>query len=227
MAPIFTPPTVNEFTSLSIICHRTVPENVGSVRIFNPDGVMVGSDFYSVLNVTREFAGTYSCVVLSLVSNATKATTAEVIIRCKLMLIIKQVYVHAINQVCIHSVSIELNVHPLSFLIYVRHFHKLLDAPEITPTNVSSHQVFLGAELHLICTYVGVPVPHLQWLHNNSILTSQAGVTILGDQQGNTTSSVVIAVVTRDSGGTYTCRANNSLGNDEFAYTVLIVGKKF
>ena len=113
--------------------------------------------------------------------------------------------------------------------MYVQHFHKLLDAPEITPANVSSHRVLLSAELHLICGYVGVPTPNLQWLHNNSILTSHVGVTILGGQQETTSSdsSVVIATVNRDSGGTYTCNANNSLGTDEFVYTVLIVGKKF
>ena len=102
-----------------------------------------------------------------------------------------------------------------------------LDAPEIAPANTSSSQIFLSAALHLTCGYVGVPAPDLQWLHNSSNIdiNSTSGVTISGGQESDNSFSIVIDAVDWDSGGTYTCRANNSLGIDEFVYTVLIVGK--
>lgn len=103
-----------------------------------------------------------------------------------------------------------------------------LDAPEIVPANTSTNQIFRSAALHLTCGYVGVPSPDVQWLHNGSIIdiNSTSGVTISnsGGQEGDNSFSIMIDAVDVDSGGTYTCRANNSLGIDEFEYTVLIAG---
>ena len=99
-------------------------------------------------------------------------------------------------------------------------------APEITAVNDSSHRIALATELRLACGYVGVPFPELQWVHNGSIvLASGVGVAISGDQEGDSTFSLVIDEVGRDSGGTYSCRASNSLGTDQFDYTVLILSK--
>ena len=84
VAPLFDPTAVNEFTPLVIRCFNVVPNNVGRIQIFNPDGEMVGILSYSVPNATREFAGTYSCVATSQINaNITATTTAEVTIRCK------------------------------------------------------------------------------------------------------------------------------------------------
>ena len=101
------------------------------------------------------------------------------------------------------------------------------DAPEVIPANISSNQISRLAELRLICGYVGAPAPDLQWIHNDSIAlnSTSPGVSIIGGQPGDTTSSVVIAAVNRDSGGTYTCRASNSLGTAEVVYTVNILSK--
>ena len=85
VAPTFHSVTVNEFTPLMIRCINVVPNNVGRVQIFNPDGEMVGDLSYNVPNATREFAGTYSCVVTSRIDpNITATTTTEVTVRCKL-----------------------------------------------------------------------------------------------------------------------------------------------
>ena len=50
-------------------------------------------------------------------------------------------------------------------------------------------------------------------------------MSVLGGQPGDSTSSIVIGAVDLDSGGTYTCRANNSLGTAEVVYTVHILSK--
>ena len=95
VAPTFNPVTVNEFTRLVIRCDNAVPNNVGRIQIFNPDGEMVGSLYYTVANVTREFAGTYSCVATSRIDpNITATTTTEIIVRCKVYNIMVSSIIH-------------------------------------------------------------------------------------------------------------------------------------
>ena len=84
VAPSFDSVTVNEFTPLTIRCYNVVPNNVGRVQIFNPNGEMVGVISYDVPNATREFGGTYSCVATSqITANITATTTTDIIVRCK------------------------------------------------------------------------------------------------------------------------------------------------
>ena len=112
------------------------------------------------------------------------------------------------------SLSLSLSVSPV--------------APEITPANSTTprHEVNLGSELIFTCGFVGVPKPFLQWIQNGSIVltNSSAGVTLLGGAQGDTSFSIAISSVGRDSGGTYTCMANNTLSADSAQYSVLILG---
>ena len=84
-APIFNPARFNEFTVMEISCINTVPNNIGTAQILNPHGVPVGGLSYSVSNVTRNFTGTYSCVVTSQLSNNSLVTTAEIVIDCKFL----------------------------------------------------------------------------------------------------------------------------------------------
>ena len=69
-------------------------------------------------------------------------------------------------------------------------------------------------------------MPFLQWIQNGSIVLTNdsAGVALLGGAQGATSFSVTISSIGRDSGGTYTCMANNTLGTDSAQYSVLILG---
>ena len=56
-------------------------------------------------------------------------------------------------------------------------------------------------------------------------MDSVDGVTISGGAPGDNFISLVIGTVQRTSGGTYTCRANNSVGMDQEQYSVTILGK--
>ena len=95
----------------------------------------------------------------------------------------------------------------------------LIDSPEITPTNISTHTVILGQEFRLHCGYAGVPAPTVQWFLNSTELTSDSefGGSIV---DGGNFTSVEIDSLSLGNEGTYTCRATNSLGSDVANYTV-------
>ena len=86
--PLFADVTVNEGELLRIICiTRNIP-NIITFQIFDPNGVPVTLSttlgVFSVPNVTRAYAGTYTCVVSSTIDNGTVNETSNVIIQCKL-----------------------------------------------------------------------------------------------------------------------------------------------
>ena len=66
-----------------------------------------------------------------------------------------------------------------------------------------------------------------QWIHNITLpLTDgSGGVSILGGAPGDTEFTIVISNVMRDSGGLYTCNANNARGSDVATYSVLILSE--
>ena len=90
--PLFTNASyaVNEGKFLKITCiSRNVPD-ITTLQILNPYGVPVHADLgvFSVANVTRSYAGTYTCVVNSTLNNSesTVNTISVVIVNCKLSL---------------------------------------------------------------------------------------------------------------------------------------------
>ena len=97
------------------------------------------------------------------------------------------------------------------------------DAPEVTASNSSSLGIVLGEELHLQCSYVGVPAPIAQWFRDGIILSD--GVNGVSINTGDNVISILIGSVERTNMGTYTCRANNTLGVDQQSYSVMILGK--
>ena len=102
-------------------------------------------------------------------------------------------------------------------------------APEVTVHNdtMMSHHIILREELHLGCGYMGVPRPTVQFFQNGSILLMDGmnGVTIIRGAPGDNEITLVISSVGRMSGGTYTCRASNTVGMGEVVYSVTIVGR--
>ena len=101
-------------------------------------------------------------------------------------------------------------------------------APEVTARNdtMMAHRIILGEELRLSCGYMGVPGPNVQFYQNDSMLLMDGmnGATIIGGAPSDNEITLVIAAVGRMSGGTYTCRASNSVGMDEVVYSVTILG---
>ena len=91
------------------------------------------------------------------------------------------------------------------------------------------YRIILGEELRLGCSYVGVPNPTVVWLRDDVMLMNGAdGVTIIGGGPGDNEITLVISSVVRESMGTYTCRANNTIGMDiigmdqrQFSVTIL------
>ena len=66
------------------------------------------------------------------------------------------------------------------------------------------------------------------WFHDDVMLSD--GVDGISINMGDSVSSIVIGEVERTSGGSYTCRANNTVGTDQESYTVtvtVVVGKIF
>ena len=108
-------------------------------------------------------------------------------------------------------------------------FSPTTDPPEVTPINSTAitHHISLGSELRLSCGYVGVPKVSTQWIHNTTLpLTNGSGsVSIVGGDPGDTEFTIVISSVTQDSGGLYTCNANNTHGSDMATYSVLILSE--
>ena len=96
------------------------------------------------------------------------------------------------------------------------------DAPEIAASNSSSHDIILGEMLYLQCSYKGIPAPIMHWFHNN--LQLMDGVNGIITNMDHIT-SILKDEVERTSGGTYTCRATNSVGIDQVSYSVRILGK--
>ena len=98
-----------------------------------------------------------------------------------------------------------------------------IDAPEVTASNSSSLRIVLGEELHLQCSYVGVPAPIVLWFHGNIMLRD--GVDGVSINTGDNVISILIGSVEHTSMGAYTCRANNTLGINQQSYSVMILGK--
>ena len=93
-----------------------------------------------------------------------------------------------------------------------------------TNSSTSAHNIILGEELYLECSYVGVPAPTVFWSHNDIELRDGVGDVIIN--LGYDTISIQIDAVEHTNGGNYTCRANNNLGTDEKSYSVrIVVGK--
>jgi hypothetical protein len=97
----------------------------------------------------------------------------------------------------------------------------IIDAPEIMASNSSSHNIILGEIMYLQCSYTGVPAPIVQWFHNDVLLMDGVNGTIIN--VNHNTTSIVKDEVDRTSGGTYTCRASNSVGTDQKSYSIILV----
>ena len=86
--PLFSGATVNEGEVLTIICvSRNIPD-ITTFQILDPNRMPVPTvaGVFSVPNVTRAFAGTYTCVVRSTLDNTTMNMTSVVVVQCKLFI---------------------------------------------------------------------------------------------------------------------------------------------
>ena len=88
--PSFTNVTVNEGGNLELTCiTRNISDITtftGTSQVLDPNGMPVATVFgvFRVPNVTRRYAGTYTCIVTSTLDNSTVNETSVVIAQCKL-----------------------------------------------------------------------------------------------------------------------------------------------
>lgn len=94
--PLFPDVTVNEGQLLAISCiTRNIPD-ITTFQILDPNGIQIPTILgqYRVPNVTRAFAGSYTCCVMSTIDNSTVSAISRVVIQCKF--VHKQYYtIHA------------------------------------------------------------------------------------------------------------------------------------
>ena len=86
-SPILSDVTVNEGEMLKLQCASSNIPNLITFHILGPNGMPVSVGFfYSVPNVTRAHAGTYTCVVMGTLDNTTVTlnATSTVVVQCKL-----------------------------------------------------------------------------------------------------------------------------------------------
>ena len=88
MRPSFDDVTVNEGDLLELICVTNDTQPTTSTHIQGPISVPRripnNSPIISVPNVTRDFAGTYTCIVTDETDYSVVNETSEVVIQCKL-----------------------------------------------------------------------------------------------------------------------------------------------
>ena len=107
--PVFPDVTVSEGDLLTIECTMDNIPDITTFEILDQNGMAVSAPLgvYSVPSVTREYAGTYSCIVMSTIDSSTVNDTSEVIIQCKLSLTSTIRYLH---NIIIKSAIIELKM---------------------------------------------------------------------------------------------------------------------
>ena len=84
--PEFLDVTVNEGELLKITCLiKNIPD-IATFEVLDPNGTSIATvlGVYSVPNVTRYYAGIYTCVVNSILDNSTVNETSVVTVQCKL-----------------------------------------------------------------------------------------------------------------------------------------------
>ena len=91
-------------------------------------------------------------------------------------------------------------------------FNKILfsDAPQISiPSVLASYNE--GSSVNISCTASGTPDPYVQWIRKGNVKSSRKKTVFL-----------TFNSINRADDGQYTCKANNSAGNDEKHITLVV-----
>ena len=73
---------------MNITCIANNIPDIITFEIRDPNGIPVNALFgvFSVPNVTREYAGTYICVIMNTMDNSTVDEISRVVIQCKFII---------------------------------------------------------------------------------------------------------------------------------------------
>ena len=103
----------------------------------------------------------------------------------------------------------------------------ILAAPDVTTTNSLLESFDIDGTLTLMCSFLGVPLPSLEWTHNGIPLSSSNDsitiTSIIGLSYGTSTLQWVNA--SPDAVGMFTCVASNNLGSANRSINVQIRSK--
>lgn len=88
----------------------------------------------------------------------------------------------------------------------------------------STQKVKGGSSFKLEALISGVPTPDVAWFLNDKPISQSKDVSI---ESSATETSIVIAKSDRDYSGTYTVKAENSVGSASLDFTVEVKGKYF
>ena len=70
-----------------VTCVNSNPPLVSNLTVLEPNGEVVPANLggvFTVPNATRNYSGTYTCLISSIINNDTVMATAEVTIQCEL-----------------------------------------------------------------------------------------------------------------------------------------------
>ena len=71
---------------LKLFCKSRIINDISTLQIHDPSGVPVPTvlGVFSIANITRSYAGVYTCLVTSTIDNSTVNTTSVLNVKCKL-----------------------------------------------------------------------------------------------------------------------------------------------
>ena len=103
----------------------------------------------------------------------------------------------------------------------------ILAAPVVTTNNSLLESFDIDGTLTLMCSFVGVPLPSLEWMHNGIPLSSSTDSVTITTTSGLSygTSTLQWVNSSRDTVGTFTCAATNNLGSANRSIKVQIRSK--
>ena len=92
------------------------------------------------------------------------------------------------------------------------------------PSGPASTDLLLSDDVLLVCDFAGLPKPSIQWLHNGVLLqddTVGVNITLVNEQQY----VLQLTNIRASSVGTYTCLANNTVGQASYDIDINIQSK--
>ena len=116
----------------------------------------------------------------------------------------------------------------VSYAIY-RLLHLLVYVPEFFLTPNSTVEANHSTSLVLTCVAFGVPVPSVRWERRDGQSLESANISFESLNLAGTefvTSTLELCRVEQSDGGLYSCIASNSVGENQYNFTiVLLLGK--
>ena len=101
-------------------------------------------------------------------------------------------------------------------------------------TSFNGRRVPIDSTINFTCRADGIPTPTLIWYRNDTIITTTGRTTVLLDTNGPvirtqvpTSESVISTVILRDvqtidDYTVWTCRVENSVGSQQYSYTLRV-----